>query len=110
MQFGIPSCSYACTKFIYAPHQTLAFESADGGLVRHYQKDAHGAVGRGQRLFLFNDGAFAKRLQRRRNQTERIERKFELRPWRARLDLLTQAVKTIEFYPVAGSTSSRRTR
>ena len=88
MRFGIPSFCCARTKFIYAPHQTLAFESADGRLVRYYQKDAHGAVGRGEGLFLFNDGAFRKRLQRGRNQAERIERKFELRAWRARLDFL----------------------
>jgi len=42
-------------------------------------------------LLLFNDRAFRKRLQRRRNQTQGIERKLELGTRRSRFDLLAQA-------------------
>src|SRR5439155_11431141 len=80
---------------IHPVHQPLAFKRADGRLVRYDQKDSHGAIWRSERLLLFNHGAFCKQLERRRNQPERIERKLELRPRRAGLDLLTQALKTI---------------
>src|SRR5262249_26598534 len=57
--------------------------------------DSHRAIGRGEGLFLCNHRALGKRLERGRDQAEGIERKLELRSRRARLDLLTQALKAI---------------
>jgi hypothetical protein len=76
---AIPSLCGDCTKLVYFAHQTLAFKSAEGLLVRFRQENSHRAIWRRERLLLLDDRAFRKRLQRRRDQTERIERKLELR-------------------------------
>src|SRR5213079_3383471 len=92
---AIPSLARGGTKLIYPAHQTLAFKGADGRLVRDREKNAHRPIRRGKWLLLFNRVVFCKRLERRRNQTERIEGKLELRPWRACFDLLTQSTEAI---------------
>src|SRR5262249_37031327 len=68
---------------------------ADGLLIRHDKKDSHRAIQGGERLFLFNCRALSERLERGRDQSERVKRKLELSPRRTGFDLLPQAMETI---------------
>ena len=84
-----------CTKCVYLTHQTLARERTDRRLVRYSQKNPHRPIRRSERLLFFDRGVFCKRLERRNNQTERVEGELKLRARRARLDLLMQAPQAL---------------
>ena len=76
-------------------HQFLAIDGADARLVRDGEKDPHRAIGRGERLVFFDGRVAGERLQRRRDDSERIQPQLDLRPGRTRFQLGMQTMQPL---------------